>query len=88
MEVSHAEQRVCIKISVLRERNAMKCHSELVEALGNNALPYCTVSQWIGKFQQRRVTTSDQQRSGRPVDVRTDFTRVIIEQLMDYIKSL
>ena len=38
------EQRTYIKISVLRGRNARECHSELVEAVGNNALPYRTVA--------------------------------------------
>ncbi|GFW66667.1 uncharacterized protein TNCV_1371001 [Trichonephila clavipes] len=66
----------------------MECRSELVEALGNNALPYRTVARWIGMFQQGRVSTSDKQLSGRPVSVRTDFARAAIEQLMDYIKSL
>ncbi|GFX18223.1 uncharacterized protein TNCV_4305251 [Trichonephila clavipes] len=65
----------------------MECHCELVEALGNNALPYRTVARWIGKFQPGRVSTSDEQRSGQPVSVRTDLTCVVIEQLMDYIKS-
>ncbi|GFV82826.1 uncharacterized protein TNCV_4147941 [Trichonephila clavipes] len=64
----------------------MKCHSELVEALENNALPYRTVARWLGKFQQGRVSTSDEQRSGRPVSVRTDLARAIIEQLMDYFR--
>ncbi|GFX83142.1 uncharacterized protein TNCV_4987361 [Trichonephila clavipes] len=53
----------------------------------NNILPYRTVARWIGKFQQGRVSTSDEQRLGRPVSVRTDLTRAIIEQLMDYIKG-
>ncbi|GFV47716.1 transposable element Tcb2 transposase [Trichonephila clavipes] len=44
----------------------MECHSELLEALGNNALPYRTVARWIEKFQQGRVSTSDEQRSGPP----------------------
>ncbi|GFQ79090.1 uncharacterized protein TNCT_723271 [Trichonephila clavata] len=61
----------------------MECHSELVEALGNNSLPYRTVARWVGKFQQGRVSTSDEQRSGRPLSVRTDFARAVIEQLMD-----
>ncbi|GFS57328.1 HTH_48 domain-containing protein [Trichonephila clavipes] len=65
----------------------MECHSELVEALGSNALPYRTVAQWIGKFQQGRVSTSDEQRSGRPVSVWTDLARPVIEHLMDYIKN-
>ncbi|GFT37122.1 HTH_48 domain-containing protein [Trichonephila clavipes] len=43
----------------------MECHNELVEALGNNALPYRTVTWWVGKFQQGRVSTCDEQRSGR-----------------------
>ncbi|GFV12782.1 HTH_48 domain-containing protein [Trichonephila clavipes] len=65
----------------------MECHSELVEVLGNNALPYRTVVRGVGKFQQGRVSTSDEQRSGRPVSVWTDLARAVIEQLMDYIKG-
>ncbi|GFY07031.1 HTH_48 domain-containing protein [Trichonephila clavipes] len=49
-------------MTVLRGRNAMECHSELVEDLGNNDLPYRTVVRWVGKFQQGRVSTSDEQR--------------------------
>ncbi|GFR23340.1 HTH_48 domain-containing protein [Trichonephila clavata] len=82
MEVTHVEQYAYIKIAILRGKNAMECHSELVEALGNNALPY-TVAQWIGKFQQGRVLTSDEQLSGPPVSVRTDLARAIVEQLRD-----
>jgi hypothetical protein len=67
MEVTRVEQRAYIKIAVLRGINAMECHSELVEALGKNALPYRTVARWVGKFQEGRVSTSDEQRSGRPV---------------------
>jgi transposase len=84
MGVTRVEQRAYIKIAVLRGINAMECHSELVEAFGNNALPYCTVARWVGKFQQGRVSTSDEQRSGRPVSVRSDVARAVIEQqLMD-----
>ncbi|GFW27731.1 HTH_48 domain-containing protein [Trichonephila clavipes] len=39
--------------------------NELVEALGNNALPYRTVMRWVEKFQQGRVSTCDEERSGR-----------------------
>ncbi|GFQ81805.1 uncharacterized protein TNCT_49511, partial [Trichonephila clavata] len=53
------------------------------EALGNNALPYRPVVRWVGKFQQKRVSTSDEQRSGRPRSVRTNLTGAVIEQLMD-----
>ncbi|GFQ91421.1 HTH_48 domain-containing protein [Trichonephila clavata] len=53
------------------------------ESLGNNALSYRTVARWVGKFQQGRVSTSDEQRSGRPLSVRTDLASAVIVQLMD-----
>ncbi|GFW64715.1 histone-lysine N-methyltransferase SETMAR [Trichonephila clavipes] len=83
MEVTLVEQHAYIKIAVLRGRNVMEYHSELVEALGNNTLPYRTVARWVGKFQQRHVSTSDEQRSGRPFSVRIYLARAVIEQLMD-----
>ncbi|GFX47389.1 HTH_48 domain-containing protein [Trichonephila clavipes] len=66
----------------------MECHSELVEALGNNVLSYRTVTRWVKKFQHGRVSTTDEQRSGRPISVRTDLARAVIEQLMDNIKVM
>ncbi|GFT99709.1 hypothetical protein TNCV_1140951 [Trichonephila clavipes] len=45
-EVTRVEQHSCIEIAVLRRENAMEHHRELVEALGNNALPYRTVARW------------------------------------------
>ncbi|GFQ91770.1 HTH_48 domain-containing protein [Trichonephila clavata] len=83
MEVTRVEERAYIKIAVLRERNETECHSEFVEALGNNALPYRIVARWVGKFQQGLVSTSDEQRSGRALSVWTDLARAVIEQLMD-----
>ncbi|GFX43679.1 HTH_48 domain-containing protein [Trichonephila clavipes] len=47
MEVTLVEQRTYIKIAVLRGRTAMECYSKLVKALGNNALQYRTVAQWV-----------------------------------------
>ncbi|GFQ83410.1 HTH_48 domain-containing protein [Trichonephila clavata] len=83
MEVTRVEQRTYIKIAILRGKNEMECHSEFVEALGNNTLPYHIVARWVGKFQQGRVSTSEEQRSGRPLSVSTDLARAVIEQLMD-----
>ncbi|GFY23548.1 HTH_48 domain-containing protein [Trichonephila clavipes] len=68
MEVTRTEQRIYIKVTVLRWRNAMECHSELVETLGNNALPYRTVARWVNKFQQGRVSTCDEQRGAATAD--------------------
>ncbi|GFX68199.1 uncharacterized protein TNCV_1807551 [Trichonephila clavipes] len=74
MEVTCVEQRAYFKIAVLRGRNVMECHSELVGALGNNALSYHTVALWVEKFQQGRVSTSDEQRSRPPVSVRKNWS--------------
>ncbi|GFX19727.1 uncharacterized protein TNCV_2076341 [Trichonephila clavipes] len=52
----------------------MECHSELLEALGNNALPYRIVARWVGKFQQGRVSTSDEQRLRPLVSVRRNWS--------------
>ncbi|GFX48269.1 HTH_48 domain-containing protein [Trichonephila clavipes] len=79
MEVTRVELRAYIKIAVLRGRNAMECHSELVEALRNTALSYCSCT--MGKKVSAR-TSSDEQRSRRPVSVWTDLARAVIEQLM------
>ncbi|GFX87550.1 uncharacterized protein TNCV_1330821 [Trichonephila clavipes] len=65
----------------------MECHSELVESLRNIALPYRTLARWIGNSQQRRVSTIEEQRSGRPASRRIDFARAVIEHLMDYMKG-
>ncbi|GFQ72177.1 HTH_48 domain-containing protein [Trichonephila clavata] len=80
MEVTCVEQRAYIKIVITRGRNEMECHSEFAEALGNIALPYRTVVvRWVGKFHEGRVSTSDEQRSGRPLSVRIDLARAVIE---------
>ncbi|GFQ90162.1 HTH_48 domain-containing protein [Trichonephila clavata] len=52
MDVTRVEQSAYIKIAIPRRRNAMECHSELVGALRNNALPYRRAPRWVRKFQQ------------------------------------
>ncbi|GFX79425.1 hypothetical protein TNCV_1715751 [Trichonephila clavipes] len=51
MEVTRVEQRSYIKIAVLRGKNAMEYHNELVEALGNNAVPYRTAARRCADFE-------------------------------------
>ncbi|GFU71617.1 transposable element Tcb1 transposase [Trichonephila clavipes] len=52
----------------------MECHSESVEALGNNAPPYRSEAWWVGMFQQGLVSTSDDQSSGRPVSLQKNWS--------------
>ncbi|GFR32349.1 hypothetical protein TNCT_99301 [Trichonephila clavata] len=53
----------------------MECHSEVVKALGNNALLYHPVARWVGKFQQERVSNSDEKRSRQPLSVHVPSSR-------------
>ncbi|GFQ99966.1 hypothetical protein TNCT_31451 [Trichonephila clavata] len=49
----------------------------------NGVVPYTLdelyLVRWVGKFQQGLVSTSDEQRSRRPLSVRTDLARAVIE---------
>ena len=72
-----------MKITVLRDRNAKECHSELTEAFGNRALPYRTVARWAAAFQRGRVPSADMRRTGRPRTVRTDVARAVIAECLE-----
>ncbi|GFQ91741.1 hypothetical protein TNCT_496491 [Trichonephila clavata] len=50
-------------------------------------MPYHTV-EWVGKFQQGRVPTSDEQRLGQPLNVRTDLARAVFQQLINEDRRL
>ena len=55
MHVTRLGQRDYIKLVVMRGRNARECHSELMEAVGNNAPPYRTVARWDLKQTWRHL---------------------------------
>lgn len=59
------------------------CHQELVEALGNNALTYRIVARWVVAFQRERQATRHMKWSRRPVGVRTDVSRAVLEYLSE-----
>jgi hypothetical protein len=42
MDVTQLEEHAYIKIAILQGTNSRQCHSELVEDVGNNDLPYRT----------------------------------------------
>ena len=44
MDVTRLGQHAYIKVAVLQRKIARECHSDLVKVVGNNALPYRTVS--------------------------------------------
>ena len=82
MEVIRQEQCSYVKIVVLRDRNSKECYSELTEALGNRALTQRTVARWAAAFQRGRVASADMRRTRRPITVRSDVARAVIEQCL------
>ncbi|GFU55262.1 histone-lysine N-methyltransferase SETMAR [Trichonephila clavipes] len=89
MEVTRVKQRAYIKIAILRERNAMECHSELVKALGNNARPYRTVARWTDLVravieqlmnEDRRWTLLELERASG-IEKRTTVPRILRNEL-------
>ncbi|GFW30072.1 uncharacterized protein TNCV_1696871 [Trichonephila clavipes] len=61
----------------------MKCYSELVEALENNALPYRTVARRVGSFSKDVCQPVKSNIQGLPVCVRNDLAHVVFKQLMN-----
>ncbi|KAJ8879411.1 hypothetical protein PR048_020019 [Dryococelus australis] len=52
VDATRVEQRSYIKIAVLCGRTARECHRELVEAVGNYALPYWTVARLVSRCKR------------------------------------
>ncbi|GFU41087.1 HTH_48 domain-containing protein [Trichonephila clavipes] len=94
MELTRVEQRAYIKITVLRERNATECHSELVEALGKNALPYRTVRGGLEGFNKDACQPlmssiqDDQPVCGPTWHLPSSSSSLITLRVMDCIKGL
>jgi hypothetical protein len=65
---------------MLQGRNARECHSELVDAVGNNALLYRTVMRL---FQRGCATSGDLKCSGQLVSVRNDVSRAVTDQCIE-----
>jgi hypothetical protein len=55
-----------MKIQVARGRNAHQCHQGLLEACGNDALPYRTVARWVSAFHSGRDESAHLARTGGP----------------------
>ena len=71
-----------MKIAVLQGRNAKECLSELIEVLGNCALPYRTVARCAAAFQCGRVASADMLRTGNQRTVCTDVAHAVIAQCL------
>jgi len=57
-------------------------HAILIETLGEHALSYATVKNWVAQFKRRNFSTCNAPRPGRP---ETMTTPEIIDQIQELI---
>jgi len=65
------EKRAVIKYFYLKGFTPKQIKEEMDSTLGDSSPSYSTIKQWVSEFKMGRVSTSDEARSGRPVEVTT-----------------
>jgi len=81
--ISTTSRREVIKFfSSLQGKAPKKIHAILKETLGEHALPYATVKNWVAQFKRGDFSTFDAPRPGRP---KTVTTPEIIDQIHELI---
>ena len=63
---SKVEYRAVIRYLYLKSKTGKEIHGELADVYGSSAPSYAQVKFWVGEF--KRVRTSLEARSGRPLD--------------------
>jgi len=66
------EQRINIKFLVKLKKTATETLNLLREAYGEDALSKSRVFDWHKRFSEGREDVEDNERSGRPVTIKTD----------------
>ena len=82
-EVSYEEQRAYIKIEYLRGKSGKEIHENLCEACCGSVVSFNTVYRWIRRFSLGVFDTSNEHRSGRPVDATDQFHIEKVKELLD-----
>lgn len=82
--ISQEEQRSYIKIEHLRGKTGREIHENLCEACGPYAVSFNTVYRWLRRFSTGILDSSDEQRSGRPIEA-TD--KCHIEKVKELLKE-
>ena len=77
------EQRAYIKFCFKLGKTATECYEMLKTAFGEQAEGHSQMFQWFSRFQACRISTDDDERSGRPV---SNSTPEMIERLRQIIR--
>ena len=77
-DFNNIETRAVIKFFFLQGKAAKEIHTILTETLGEHALSYATVKNWVAQFKHGNFSTCDAPRRGRP---KTVTTPEIIDQI-------
>jgi len=78
------EHRVCIKFCLKLGKIATECNEMLKTAFGEQAMGRSQTFQWFSRFKTVRISTDDDERSGRPV---SSSTPEIIERVRQIIRD-
>lgn len=65
------EKRAVIKYFYLKGFTPKEIKEEMDSTLGDSSPSYSMVKQWVAELKMGRTSTSDERRSGRPVEVTT-----------------
>ena len=63
------EQSACIKFCFKLGKTATECYEMLKTTFGERAMGRSQTFQWFSRFKAGRISTDDDERSGRPVSV-------------------
>jgi len=64
--VTNDNQRVYIKIEILRRKTPTETHSSLMEVCGVETVDRSTISRWAQRSREERLSIVNNPKSGRP----------------------
>ena len=70
-DFNNMETRAVVKFFYLQGKAPKEIHAILIETLGDHALSYATVTNWVAQFKRGDFSTCDAPRPGRPKTVTT-----------------
>lgn len=76
------ENRAVIKYFFLKGLTPKEIKEEMDSTLGTSSSSYSTIKQWVSEFKKGRKSTSDEHRSGRPIEVTTPEMIEKIHQIL------